>query len=639
MSVRRLVVLAALTAILGALVIVDRWRGSSSRSSHTAAPLLTDFDRRAVRSVAVELPEQHFRLELTAPAGSSENAPAGERRWSVRVLAPSSFGPHPARPSAVEALLAALDVAEIDRRPPQDAVTGLERPAASLAIDREGAAPIRLELGARDVSKRGVFVRVQAPQPDPSRAAVVVVASHLADVALRDANEYRDARLLPDPRPFVAAAALDISDDTGASRCQATAEDGIWQDRRRGVRLDREAIERLLQALASQEASAFVTDGTPPTTPLAIAAKAMSTTTLRLVAGDRLYLFSLAGAPGGDACPADQHRGSRSLLRRDATDHHQPEPFCVAPATAMALLRALAATCERDSQLVAARPEEIRRVEITSPGAAATAHRIALERDGNGAARWQVREPHVAWSADEDAVTAWLHALAAVQLVPCPATASPPARSAATLTIETAGGGTERTRIDPIVQRRLGVVAIARSDETSPACVAPTHLASLQPDLLRFRDRRPLRLAEHDLVRVRLADAGRPVLTFVRNADGGWTAAARGDSAKSALAAVDIVALHRLIAEAANLQVDRYLGSRDLGSRQLGEERANRTQAPTRTIDLGEAKDGAVATHRIEIRAADAADGTCFGRLATGDVTFVLAAERCQRLLGDVTAD
>lgn len=628
MSFRRFIVLSALTAVLAALVVVDRWRVAGSRTAATSEPLLPHFDRRAVRAVAVEMPQHHFRLELTAPAIRSDGAPGSDRRWTVRVLEPQPPATHPARPSAVEALLAALEMAEIDRRPPNDAVTGLAPPAASLTVDHEGAASIRVDVGARDVSKRGVFVRVHSVPTANSAPRTVVVAAHLADVALRGANEYRDTRLLPDPRPFVAMDALELSSSREASSCRANIDNGIWRDPHRGIRLGRDAMERLLRALASHEVASFVPTGmsgrsAPSPSPRLVPA---TVTTLRLLAGDRRYFLSLSAATGAEGCPPDQHSGTRALL--DA----QPEPFCVDPSTAAALLRAFAGACERDSRLIGARPEEIRRVDITVPGLAGPNRHLVLDRAPDETrTRWRLREPPVAWSVDDDAVTAWLHDLAAVQLVPCPAPSAASSRtpSAAALAIATAAGSTEVTRIYPKARPRGGLVTIARSDEKSTACVPAAALASLQPEPVRFRDRHPLRLAQHDLVRVRVAEARQPALTLVRGHDGSWRSApreAQGDAQRMERP-VNATALERLLADATNLEVERYLSANG----------PSRSDPPDRTIDLGEARDGTIATHRIEIRRAQPPDGTCVGRLATGDVAFVLAAESCQRLLADVT--
>jgi len=237
---------------------------------------------------------------------------------------------------------------------------------------------------------------------------------------------------------------------------------------------------------------------------------------------------------------------------------------------------------------------------------------VTLARRSAGA-RWTFAAPAVGYAADGAAVDEWLAALQAVQLDLAPAAPGAPAR---TLRIISPGLDEKTTVFGPGAKPKAGggEVAVLRAGEAVAARAPATLLALLDPDPLRFRDRKVLDLARFDAQSLRVRTGGRTV-DVAKSEDQSWHATA------PAAAELDAAALDRLLGTLTNLRAERYLPPA--------------TRVPVqRTLTLTERPPGAAAsvTHVLEL-SGRRPDG-CQGRLA--DAAFTLAPAACDALLGSI---
>jgi hypothetical protein len=559
--VRATAILAAVAALLALTIfLVERRVPSTDQRRAAHARLLPRFDRARVRRVAIAragaLP---FALERAGGAATPD--------W--RVLPAGK----PADEGAVDELLGELDLAESDRDADlSPAEAGLEPPRVRLEIaDGE---TLGLALGHADAGGRGVFVQAGGG------GRVRVAPRRLLDLANRDAAAFRDHHVVvlgAGPSTVTWSAAGGPPRTISASAGRFRNERSEWvNDERATVALRRLAdlrVDRFLDTPAE-----------PPAIERTLAVGAggggAASETLR---------FGARVCPGGAGFPAER------------TDASGTEWLCLSAQAVQDLWWALEAAHARDDHLLAAAPAAVTRFAL-----AAGTRRVALD-DSSG--RWRFVAPTLGYEADDDAVHAWLEALARVRLDFAP---PPPAAP-------TAGSGTTLDVTTPRFEEHIAVAgrAVHRIGEPT-AARGPADLAALvDPDPLRFRDRRVLNLSRFDAQLLRISSARRNE-DLEKGGDQSWRAIA------PAGATVDTAALDRLLATLTNLRVERYLPT-------------DTKLTPDLTLNLTERPPGSAALDHALALAPGAGVG-CRGVLTerAGTTAFVLDAATCDALHANV---
>jgi uncharacterized protein DUF4340 len=427
--------LAAVAALLAVYLLVgDRHGPTDGETAAEPARLLPAFDRASVRRITI--------ARAGAPSLSLERQPPGVAPgWRLEP------GARPADDAAVEELLNALDLAEIERTADlRPAAAGLEPPLLAVEIASNGPA-ITLRLGKAVVGGRGVFARVGQ---DP---AVRVVTRRLRDLADRPEDELGDRRLIPLPIEDVSS----IGWRTGGSGAPRGLRlvGGRWQNERsqwvageRVAELLRRMVDLHVESTLRPPALAF--EGAPGL----VLATAVARVELRF---------------GGGSC------GSRpgTFVSRDGSMGQ--DGACVATDAVQALWGTLERSGLPDTRLVSSPPEDVTRIEMTDAG-----RRLRLERGPGGS--WAFAFPKVPYSADRGVVEDWLRAAGRAHVPASPAGA--PAR---------------RLTVD------------ARYQEVAEVSARQEAYVLVDPDPLRFRERAVLDFAHFDARMVRRLSAGTTV--------------------------------------------------------------------------------------------------------------------------------
>jgi hypothetical protein len=464
---RKVAVLAAIAALLAVcLLLVDR--APSGGGAGGAGRLLPTFEPSAVRRITIaRAGSAPFSLERQ-PAGA---APA----WK------ETPGDRPADTAAVEDLLNALDVAETTRSADLTAAAaGLSPPKVTIALDRPGGATT-VALGRPDAGQ-GVFVRLTGSP------AVRVAPRRLLELADRDAEAFRDHRLVPFAPTDVARIAWRRAD--GSERVLAR-DDGRWKDPVASW-LSNARVEEALRRLLALRAARYRPSGAPGATPLRIE--------VGLTGGRRMVL-----APGAAGCGA-----AETFVERDAI-----EGACVPADAWEGVLRSLEAALEPDRRLVSSPPAAIRRVEASDG-----ARRLVLVR--SSATSWHLEAPKESYLVDPHAVDDWLAALGQVDVRSRPVPRQPGLRHL--------------------------VVEDAYRQEADVAPGDPGY-ALLDPEPLRFRDRAVLDFAHFDARDLRRSAGGRTTELASRDGEDWRAVSPAGSVVAGANVARVIGALGNLRAE------------------------------------------------------------------------------------------
>jgi hypothetical protein len=261
---RSLVVLLALVLAVGAFVwFYERELPGSEERAERSRKALPGLTAGEVTAVAIEHGGETVRLaRVAAPAapGSGEGAgegpgevggeePVGGGAWQL--TAPAALAGARADAMAVEGLLDALAALEKTRTLDDydAAALGLDEPRARVVLERRGAEPLRLAVGAEVPASTAMVLA----REDPG-AAWVVERAIFQDL-VRPAGEWRSREMVPVGREEIERVTL-----RGAGAAVALERDG------EGFRLaapfadaaDAGAVEALLADLTGLEAQRFL---------------------------------------------------------------------------------------------------------------------------------------------------------------------------------------------------------------------------------------------------------------------------------------------------------------------------------------------------------------------------------------------
>jgi hypothetical protein len=427
--------LAAVAGLLAVyLLLVDRHGREGGETAADPARLLPAFDRASVRRITI--------ARAGAPSLSLERQPPGAAPgWRLEP------GARPADDAAVEELLNAIDLAEIERTADlTPAAAGLEPPQLALEIESKGP-PITLRLGKAVAGGRGVFARVGQ---DP---AVQVVPRRLRDLADRPEGELRDRRLISLPIEAVSS----IGWRTGGSGAPRSLRlvGGRWQNER-SQWVAGERFAELLRRMVDLHVERYLQ---PP--PLAFEGAPGLALATGLARVDLRF--------GGGGCGS----GAATFVSREGSTGR--DGACVTTDVLRALWGTLELAGLPDTRLVSSPPEEVTGVEMSDAG-----RRLRLERGPAGS--WAFAFPKVPYGADRRVVDEWLIAAGRAHLP-----ASPAGATARRLTVD------------------------ARYQEVAEVSARQEAFALVDPDPLRFRERAVLDFAHFDARLVRRLSAGTTV--------------------------------------------------------------------------------------------------------------------------------
>jgi Domain of unknown function (DUF4340) len=367
-----------LLALVGASLLLFPDRGAVTTDEREARKknLLEAFRVEEISEIALTRGDKTARLVRGA------ETPAGQRPWEVL----EGASRYPAEEQVVDQLLGALDLAVALRRVPAGSVDraafGLEAPRLTIAIAM-GKERYQVTLGGPAVAPEGgIYAEV-------SGRGVVVIARELATALDAPVDSLRLRALVPLGPEAIAAIALD---GEGGPRhlVRAAGGEGRGADVHRGggfrfdgttkdgtVRASAEAMERLMEALASLEAEAFLDPAearraTPP--------RLTVTITPRAAGPGRLAVALYDGCPGhAEAALAIVSAGDRSGGAPGLT----PTAACVPASALLALTMGTDALVDR--RLFGAHTDEVTEVKLTSPETT-----VELARKGP---QWHLRAP------------------------------------------------------------------------------------------------------------------------------------------------------------------------------------------------------------------------------------------------------
>jgi len=347
MTLRGVIVLGAVAALLAALVLFGDRRPPAGGGA--GARVIPAFDRSSVRRITI------------ARAGHSPfSLVAGAAGWRL------SPGDKLADDATVQDLIAAIDFAESQRTAAVTAeAAGLAPPAVAITIDA-AARPVTLELGRADAAGSGVFVRAAGS------ATIAVAPRRLLELGDRDAEAFRDRRLIPLAAEDVTALAWR---DGGVSR-RLALRDGRWRNERGDFVSTARVAETVRSLLALRIAG--------PATGAA--------------AGQRM--IAMTAGP----TTVELQLGQEAAVTRSGPEGRDD---VIAAGDIQAAWRTLARAAERDPHLLSSAPAAVKRIELTEG-----AQRLELARVGGS---WRFVAPKLPYDADADSVDSWLATLASIE--------------------------------------------------------------------------------------------------------------------------------------------------------------------------------------------------------------------------------
>lgn len=364
MSRRGLIALAIVAAAMAAYLVVDgRGRQDGERAA-ARTRMMPPFDRKAVRRIVIRRGKgDDVSIVHSAPSQAPPDAPT----WLL-----DQIGVAPVDETAIDDLLAAVDLAESDRTAdisPQEA--GLQVPRAQITIETP-AGKNTLQIGRVDATGRNVYARLGWGGP------IRVIGSRVLELADRDADAFRDRRLF-----LVDAAAVTAivwRDQSGVGELRKV--DGRWKNGRDEWVANERVAESLRQLFALRIDRFEVR----------IAPTVVSPRAITLTAG--ATRVDLGVLKDGELIPGDGQ-----LARGNDRLHVPGDAF-------EAAWRSLAAAAARDDRLLAIPPETVTSVTLDD------GHRRLSLRRVRGTWTFAARE--VAYAPDTEVVDAWLARLGTI---------------------------------------------------------------------------------------------------------------------------------------------------------------------------------------------------------------------------------
>ena len=439
MRPRSLLGLALVTLLLGAGLWLGGQRPDSDQQraqQRRVAPTLVPAEVREVRleqaGATPRVAQLHSgtRWELVAPVRAR-----ADRKVVHRVLSSTEF-------------LEYVRVVPASRSP---ASMGLEPPRLRLVLRQRGGA-VRLDLGRRDTSGHGVFLR--------HRGRVVVVHRSYRETLERAARALRDRQLIPLVAAQIDRVRLGRPAVAGQSAPWLRRNAGGWTVTLPGrgtLRAHPYRAARLIQALAGLPAARFLQRAPSvdqPRSTLTIHSRGF---TGRLALGgpcpgrvaQRVVRFREAARPWATACVASADAAPLTVEPTTLVDH--------------ALLRRSAA--------------QLGRIQLT-----AGARTLTLRRDGG---RWLLASGA---AVDVDQVRRWIRRLGALRgtLDPPPGAPRAAALDAATLRLVPDQAGAEATQL-LVGQATAGKVPARRHGDTMTLWYPGELAAMLRPEPLSFQ--------------------------------------------------------------------------------------------------------------------------------------------------------
>lgn len=505
-----------LLALVGVvfLVIPDRGAVTTDEREARKKNLLEAFRVEEISEITLTRGQKTARLLRGAAT------PAGQRPWEVE----QGDGRSPAEEQVVDQILSALDQAEALRRVPAGSVDraafGLEAPRLTLEIAM-GKERYQVTLGGPAPAPEGAIYA------EVSGRGVAVIARELATTLDAPFDSLRLRALVPLGPEAIASLALD---GEGGPRhlVRAAGGEGRGADVHRGggfrfdgttkegtVRASAEAMERLMEALGSLEADAFLDPAearraTPPR---------VTVTVIPRVSGPgRIAVALYDGCPGHpDAALAIVSAGERAGNARVAA----PTAACV-PASALSALT-VSADALVDRRLFGAHTDEVTEVKLASREVT-----VELARKGP---QWHLRAPEDR-SLDAETGRVFVDGLLAVtgeSIVEVPDRKAlgldAPRVTLRLISVtpasEADGGDEERVETLAVGSERGGMLAVERQEDGAVLLVPRQRAGALFPSAVSLRTLVIFDEQATEIRALRVEGAGRSQ-RLTRQADGSF---------------------------------------------------------------------------------------------------------------------
>jgi hypothetical protein len=454
--------------------------------------------------------------------------------------------------TAVDKALAALEFATPERRlePPQERhALGLDAPRLRVTLVM-GAITYRIAFGAPAPAPPGAVYAAAQGQGIEGEQLCVLPRDLLTELS-RPRDVYRSRTLVPYLSSLLSSITLETRSESHELVRVPVSGWAIAVGAQK-VRVDREAFDRFLTALADLRAEAFTSD--------------VDAEQVLAAAEDRVRLVltpSEQGAPRGvlvlgGACK--DHPEDAVAVRSEPA----PKIAACVPNGVLSVLLTPAATLE-DRHPFSLRPDEMEQIELVAGD-----KRIELARAGTG---WHLRAPSEG-SVDADVGQAFaksLHDLSCEETVSLPLEEAglsvPKGRAVVRKVGEAADGGSDREEVQ-IGAPRGGKVYIRRLADGAILRCDPDAAEELSPSGPSLRSRKVVDVSAGQVRKVVIHGAEvRAVLS--RSSSGGWTLDEPKSLSVDPGLAVDV-------SEAlAQLRADRWVADEDDGSYGLAAPRAS----------------------------------------------------------------
>jgi hypothetical protein len=578
-----LVVLAAGAAAYAYLV--DRGTVSDVERAARRSDVFPSFRVDDVTRIELEHGAESLVLERGGDA-------AGGALWSM-----TSPRGERADAAAVDVLLRDLEMArrlrDVD---PKDA-PGLDAPRVRGRV-RVGALEYRFVLGDdAPVPDGAAYMRVDGE-------GTFVVDRVLKVQLLRGADAYRDRTLVPYGASAIAR--LEVRAASGEA-VALERQGGTFRVGGTGLRASRDAVDRLMMALADARAESFLDDAAADRE---VAAPAFRVTVDPRDASGRVELLV------GGACPAEE--GGVVVVRRAPARRSACAPKLLRDA-----LRAVAAGAPVDASPFFAHADEMEELRLEPVGREGP--RVDVARRGSG---WRVRAPEERdLAGDEgDSVSALALSLAQARgAEPHKATGEDRFEARARVTVvRTGGGATEVVEVGAAAAD--GSVMVRRADDGAVVRLPRATARRFVPHPVALRGRSPWRAPFDAAAVVAIDDTCTPAPHRLELHDRAWTMRAPVGQAVDAPWLVD------LTGALARANADAWIAEADDGAFGFADPGACDV---TLTLDAAAADGG---PRRVAIAFGAAGDGGFYAR-AQDDAAVFVAPASLRAMLGHPALD